>query len=601
MGFFKKLIKKVTRPISKVLDKVVPNEIKPLLPYAAAFAPMLLPAGGGIMSSMLGRGLMSGGANLAAQLSQEGSEGDFNALSTLLAGGLGSLTAPGAKDTLQGMKYGDAAGMIEINPNAPAVPYEFLDTTGNTTLQNLANKGIDFASKGADLFTSAGDKFAAGDYLNKDVLKAAAIGGSQGAMDNAYATAMRAEKDFLNSGGGGGGGEEGDQNRGLAVRRAMERGGHTEQTIQDMLLSLGYEDLDPQPLAYGGRVNAMGGGIMSNQRGLVNQPGGYAGITDILNENMIIREPYRGDPGYLEESVDMERFNKEPNYIEEEQIEETEDGKFIIKPRDVPRYETMPLPRNYEPKYETMPLPRNYEPKYELFNQGGRVGFKGGGMDAGLMNISFPPMMGNPAVIEKIENMREFNITDPDIEDVTDYSIELKEKIKEPDFGGITEAVEKRPADNMLMQIAKEVGPLLLGVPGMAYLAGKAAYKMYQNLEQEDKNKVMDISEKIINVAQNTTVPGLAYKGGKMLAEKMTQNKKDGGMMSVLPKGMEMDYRGGGFIPMGSKERADDVPARVSKNEFVMTADAVKAAGGGSVNEGARRMYNLMNNLEARA
>ena len=38
---------------------------------------------------------------------------------------------------------------------------------------------------------------------------------------------------------------------------------------------------------------------------------------------------------------------------------------------------------------------------------------------------------------------------------------------------------------------------------------------------------------------------------------------------SVLPQGMEMDYRGGGFIPMGSKERADDVPARVSKNEFV--------------------------------
>ena len=75
----------------------------------------------------------------------------------------------------------------------------------------------------------------------------------------------------------------------------------------------------------------------------------------------------------------------------------------------------------------------------------------------------------------------------------------------------------------------------------------------------------------------------------------------DGGMMSVLPKGMEMDYRGGGFIPMGSKERADDVPARVSKNEFVMTADAVRAAGGGSVNKGAQRMYQLMNNLEARA
>ena len=69
---------------------------------------------------------------------------------------------------------------------------------------------------------------------------------------------------------------------------------------------------------------------------------------------------------------------------------------------------------------------------------------------------------------------------------------------------------------------------------------------------------------------------------------------------SVLPQGMEMDYRGGGFIPMGSKERADDVPARVSKNEFVMTADAVRAAGGGSVNKGAQKMYQLMNNLEAR-
>ncbi len=72
---------------------------------------------------------------------------------------------------------------------------------------------------------------------------------------------------------------------------------------------------------------------------------------------------------------------------------------------------------------------------------------------------------------------------------------------------------------------------------------------------------------------------------------------KDGGMLDF--GGNEMDYRGGGFIPMGSKERADDVPARLSKNEFVMTADAVRAAGGGSVNKGAQRMYDIMNRLEA--
>ena len=76
--------------------------------------------------------------------------------------------------------------------------------------------------------------------------------------------------------------------------------------------------------------------------------------------------------------------------------------------------------------------------------------------------------------------------------------------------------------------------------------------------------------------------------------------KKDGGLMGLKMGGtpIEMDYRMGGFIPVGSKERADDVPARLSKNEFVMTADAVRAAGGGSVNEGAQRMYQLMNQLE---
>jgi hypothetical protein len=78
--------------------------------------------------------------------------------------------------------------------------------------------------------------------------------------------------------------------------------------------------------------------------------------------------------------------------------------------------------------------------------------------------------------------------------------------------------------------------------------------------------------------------------------------KAKGGIIGLMNGGqpMEMDYRMGGMIPIGSKERADDVPARLSKNEFVMTADAVRAAGGGSVNEGARRMYELMNNLEAK-
>jgi hypothetical protein len=62
----------------------------------------------------------------------------------------------------------------------------------------------------------------------------------------------------------------------------------------------------------------------------------------------------------------------------------------------------------------------------------------------------------------------------------------------------------------------------------------------------------------------------------------------------------ELDYRQtGGFVPpIGIKEKADDIPAMLSNNEFVFTADAVRNAGGGNVNKGAERMYSLMKNLE---
>jgi len=72
----------------------------------------------------------------------------------------------------------------------------------------------------------------------------------------------------------------------------------------------------------------------------------------------------------------------------------------------------------------------------------------------------------------------------------------------------------------------------------------------------------------------------------------------EGGLMNL--GGMEKDYRQeGGFVPIGGKEKADDVPARLSKNEFVFTADAVRAAGGGDIDQGAEVMENVMKNLEA--
>ena len=64
--------------------------------------------------------------------------------------------------------------------------------------------------------------------------------------------------------------------------------------------------------------------------------------------------------------------------------------------------------------------------------------------------------------------------------------------------------------------------------------------------------------------------------------------------------GKEKDYREtGGFVDMGRMEKADDVPARLSKNEFVFTADAVRNAGEGDIDKGAEVMYNMMKNLES--
>ena len=81
---------------------------------------------------------------------------------------------------------------------------------------------------------------------------------------------------------------------------------------------------------------------------------------------------------------------------------------------------------------------------------------------------------------------------------------------------------------------------------------------------------------------------------------------KKGGLMNIPVRKnsegiKELDMRKtGGFVPIGVKEKADDVPAMLSKNEFVMTADAVRAAGGGSINKGAQRMYDTMKKLESR-
>ena len=87
----------------------------------------------------------------------------------------------------------------------------------------------------------------------------------------------------------------------------------------------------------------------------------------------------------------------------------------------------------------------------------------------------------------------------------------------------------------------------------------------------------------------------LADGGISQMGDRMPM--QEGGIMDL--GGLEKDYRTGGFVELGAEERADDVPARLSKNEFVFTADAVRNAGGGDIDKGAEVMQNMMDNLEA--
>jgi hypothetical protein len=114
---------------------------------------------------------------------------------------------------------------------------------------------------------------------------------------------------------------------------------------------------------------------------------------------------------------------------------------------------------------------------------------------------------------------------------------------------------------------------------------------------QGDPVKLAAIDEKY-NYMLNLGLPdNLPYPNYAVFASGGRVPAQEGGLMNL--GGMEKDYRNeGGFVPIGKQEKADDVPARLSVNEFVFTADAVRNAGGGDIDKGAEVMENMMKNLE---
>ncbi len=139
--------------------------------------------------------------------------------------------------------------------------------------------------------------------------------------------------------------------------------------------------------------------------------------------------------------------------------------------------------------------------------------------------------------------------------------------------------------------------PIQLSLEEQMMLYGR---KKYAEGGEVDKKTTMikDMLDRGADDDLIKTMTGASQEEINSIKTAQAEGKAEGGLMNL--GGMEMDLRGGGFVPLGAKEKADDVPARLSKNEFVMTADAVRAAGGGSIDKGADKMYNLMKDLEAK-
>jgi len=147
------------------------------------------------------------------------------------------------------------------------------------------------------------------------------------------------------------------------------------------------------------------------------------------------------------------------------------------------------------------------------------------------------------------------------------------------------------------------------GLTGLSKIAIPTIASYFMTPKEDDSNEELYLGPELdMEAIKNKPMDFINYRnradGGIMRA-----GYEEGGDAEPVAKktmplldmdGMEKDYReDGGFVPIGRMEKADDVPARLSKNEFVFTADAVRNAGEGDIDKGAEVMYNMMKNLES--
>ena len=484
MGFLKKIFK----PVAKVLDKVIPNEIKPALPYLAAFAPVFGPTSALFGKGIMQRALLSGGANILGQLSQEGSEGDINLLSAGLGALTGAMTAPNATNyfNMRGELAGEGTGLMS----------------------KAKQFGFETLGKGSEILRPGGE---IPNLFSKEGLKAATLPAAVATGDVMQAQARELEKQAARDAALAEAEALADSGaRADAIRNAMRAYGFfTDDEIEQTVSSAGYKA--------GGRVELKGGGIMNAKRGLVDEPGGYAGEMPSIKE--IWSKEGEDDP--LGTIVKLGLTFRKP-VVE------------IVKAIGVTASVAADLVTGVAKLgYDVT------EPIRDVVSD----------VAGGIYDVGKDLVKGSKTDTRFIQPMYYLERFGPE-KNLTDEETQLKMMSNSV---GRDDPKKRRELENIVF--------------------GFDDAGMSQRPEDKEVSETIKFNEKY--------------------------NFADGGLMNL--GGKEMDLRKGGFVPIGKKEKADDVPARLSKNEFVMTADAVRGAGGGDINKGAKRMYETMNRLEARA
>ena len=194
--------------------------------------------------------------------------------------------------------------------------------------------------------------------------------------------------------------------------------------------------------------------------------------------------------------------------------------------------------------------------------EGGRIGLRGGGDDSIFIDESMEVLRGGEdGDVEVQETMEEASAPDPTAE-MNDFSIQV--------FGKPLHELTP-PELEQLYEMAND----------------QAAIPSQPQEMANDQAAMPDQAPAMANQG------GLMRTGYAMGTEHPVIPSKDGSQLDMRETG--------GYQPHGAKEKKDDVRALLAQGEFVMTSDAVKGMGGGDREVGAKKMYNLMHNMEAMA